>query len=135
MRSSPLRAVDDARRFEGLVRDLQTEWQQRVPARHGSSVRLLIENLPMLPVFTVGGAAKQLGRSFPATNQAVARLLDAGVLKNATVGKKRYRILEVPDLIDAFTSLERQLASPAGDTAASQPARRVPQRPVQSPPP
>ena len=47
----------------------------------------------------------------------------------ATVGKKRNRIFEAPELIEAFTSLERQLASPAGDTALSQPARRVPQRP------
>ena len=124
------RAVDDASRFEELVRDLQTAWQkQAAPARRGSAVRLLIEALPMLPVFTVSTAAKEIGRSFQAANQAIRHLLDAGVLKMATVGKKRNRIFEAPELIEAFTSLERQLASPAGDTALSQPARRVPQQP------
>ena len=33
-----------------------------------------------------------------------------------------------PELVDAFTDLERQLASPAGDTKSSEPTRTVPRR-------
>ncbi len=51
----------------------------------------------------------------------------AGVLTQANAGR-RNRTFEAPELIDAFTALERQLASPAGDTRVSVPARRVPRR-------
>jgi hypothetical protein len=53
----------------------------------------------------------------------------ADVLKQVTIGK-RNRAFEAKDVIDAFTSLERQLASPAGDTHSSPPSRPVtPRRP------
>jgi hypothetical protein len=39
-----------------------------------------------------------------------------------------YRGFEATDLIDAFTALERQPASPDADTLTSPPARKVPCR-------
>jgi hypothetical protein len=36
---------------------------------------------------------------------------------------RRNRAFEAPDIIAAFTDLERQLASPEGDTHTSEPAR------------
>lgn len=47
------------------------------------------------------------------------------VLTQATIGKPN-RTFEAPELIDAFTALERQLASPEAETRNSPPARRVP---------
>jgi hypothetical protein len=44
-----------------------------------------------------------------------------------TVGK-RNRVFEAKEIIDAFTNLERQIASPAGDTRSSEPIRPVPPR-------
>jgi hypothetical protein len=38
---------------------------------------------------------------------------------------KRNRAFEAKEVIDAFTDLERQLASPAGDTRSSEPSRSV----------
>ena len=52
--------------------------------------------------------------------------MDAGVLKQVNIGR-RNRAYEAPEIVAAFTDLERQLASPAGDTR-SEPARRVPRR-------
>ena len=72
-------------------------------------------------------AATLIDRSFQATSQAVDRLLGAGVLAQVNVGR-RNRAFEAPELIEAFTALERQLASPAGDTRISKPARYVPRR-------
>jgi len=60
-------------------------------------------------------------------NEAIPRLVEAGILKQTTVGQ-RNRAFEATDLVDAFTDLERQLASPEGDTHSSRPQRRVPQR-------
>ena len=122
------RAVDDATAFEERVGALQASWRERVGrARRGSSVHLLIDALPAAPVLTTATAAELIGRSVQATGQAVERLVAAGVLKQVTVGK-RNRAFEAPELIEAFTALERQLASPEGDTYISEPSRRVPRR-------
>ena len=73
-------------------------------------------------------ASALIGRSFQATGQAIDRLAQAGALSQITVGR-RNRAYESPELIDAFTALERRLASAEGDTRVSQPRRRVPRRP------
>ena len=72
-------------------------------------------------------AAELTGRSFQAANQAMDRLVAAGVLVQVNAGR-RNRAFEAPELINAFTALERQLASPEGDTLVSRPVRNVPQR-------
>jgi hypothetical protein len=122
------RAVSDAQQYEQRVADIQRRWRERLGrVRRASASDLLLEALPGAPVLTVQSAAARIGRSGQATNEAVARLVDASVLTQTTIGK-RYRAFEAPELIDAFTALERQLASPETDTLTSPPARRVPQR-------
>lgn len=79
------------------------------------------------PVVTVNSAADLIGRSFVQTNEAVARLVDVGILQQVTVGR-RNRAFEVADVIDTFADLERKLASPVGDTRISAPARKAPRR-------
>jgi len=59
--------------------------------------------------------------------EAVARLEDPGAFTQVTVGR-RNRAFEAPEVIDLFTDLERPLASPAGDTRVSPPARPKPAR-------
>ena len=122
------RAVEDAARFEAQVRALQASWLERAGhPRRDSAARRLIEALPAAPILTASTAATLIDRSFQAAGQAIERLLGAGVLTQANAGR-RNRTFEAPELIDAFTDLERQLASPAGDTRVSEPARRVPRR-------
>ena len=122
------RAAGDAADFERRVRDIQNAWRERLgPIRRNSTTELLIDVLPGMPIVTVTGAANLLGRSFPAANKAVEQLLAAGVLHKVTVGR-RNRAFEAADVIAAFSDLERQLASPEGDTLFSPPARPVPAR-------
>ena len=122
------RAVEDARRFEQQVRQLQEAWTERAGnPRRDSTIRLLIAALPAAPVLTTGTASELTGRTFQATNLAISRLVAAGVLVQVNVGR-RNRAFEAPELIDTFTSLERQLASPGGDTRVSPPVRQVPAR-------
>ncbi len=122
------RAVIDATRFEEQVRVLQSSWRERAGnPRRDSAAHLLIGALPAAPVLTASTAAELTGRSFQAANQAVDRLADAGVLTQINAGR-RNRAFEALELIDAFTALERQLASPEGDTRISGPSRRVPRR-------
>lgn len=122
------RAVADARGFEQRVRRLQAVWRERVGhPRRDSAVHLLIGALPAAPVLTVATAAELTGRTFQAANQAIDRLMSAGVLVQVNIGR-RNRAFEAPELIDAFTALERQMASPQGDTRAAEPVRNVPRR-------
>ena len=122
------RAVEDAARFEIQVRALQAAWIERAGhPRRDSAARRLIDALPAAPVLTASTAATLIDRSFQAAGQAIDRLVAAGVLAQANAGR-RNRTFEAPELIEAFTALERQLASPAGDTRVSAPARRVPRR-------
>ncbi len=124
------RAVDDAERYEERVRTIQESWRARLGRiRSGSAVELLVEALPGAPVLTAQSAATLIDRSGQAVNEALRRLVDAGILSQATVGR-RNRAFEALGLIDACTDLERQLASPGGDTSSSPPERPVPRRRV-----
>ncbi|MEJ7724145.1 MAG: hypothetical protein WKF64_07560 [Ilumatobacteraceae bacterium] len=76
---------------------------------------------------SVTGAAELIGRSFQATNQAMTRLENAAVIRQINVGR-RNRAYEATDIIDAFTDLERQLASPVSDTRSQPPQRPTPAR-------
>ena len=123
-----VRAVADAGGFEARARDIENSWRERVQTvRKNSAADLLLRALPGAPVVTVNSAAVLIGRTYPAANKAVSSLVDAGVLKQVNIGR-RNRAYEAPEIIAAFTDLERQLASPEGNTRTSKPVRRVPPR-------
>jgi hypothetical protein len=120
------RAVGDASSFEQKAIALEQQWRARLGrVRARSSADLLLRTLIGAPVVTVKSAASLIGRSFVQTNQAIARLVAADILRQVSVGR-RNRAFEAPEIVDAFTALERRLASPAGDTRASPPTRKVP---------
>jgi Fic family protein len=124
------RAVSDAETYEQTVSEIQDKWRRAVgKLRSDSAVFRLVAALPGAPVVTVQTAAELIDRSVQATNEAIARLVEVDVLKHTNLGK-RNRAFEAPDLISAFTSLERQLASPQADTRTSEPTRAVPHRPA-----
>lgn len=114
--------------FEQRVAEIQQDWRTRLGRiRIGSATDLLLQAVVGAPVLTARGAAELIGRSYPQTNQAIQRLVSAGILAQVTVGR-RNRAFEAPAIVDAFTDLERQLASPGADTRSSPPARHVPPR-------
>lgn len=122
------RAVADATAFEARIAGLEAAWRTRLgPVRRNSATDLLLSALLAAPVVTVQGAASLIDRSVQAANEAVARLEEAGVLRQVTVGR-RNRAFEARQLIGVFTDLERQLASPTGDTRTTPPSRRAPRR-------
>jgi hypothetical protein len=122
------RAAADATSFAHRAQAIEAAWRDRLDkVRDRSASDLLLRALVGAPVVTVSSAADLIGRSFVQTNQAVGRLVEAGILNQVTVGR-RNRAFEAPDIIEAFTDLERQLGSPADDTRTSEPIRRVPRR-------
>jgi Fic family protein len=122
------RAIEDAETFEEHVARLQQRWRERLGrVRANSATDLLLCAIPGAPILTINGAAELIGRTFQATNEAMGRLEEAKVVKQVNVGR-RNRAFEAPELIKTFTDLERQLASPTGDTRSATPTRRVPHR-------
>jgi Fic family protein len=119
------RAVEDSTAFERLCSEIEDGWRARVGrVRADSSVDLLLRALPGTPILSVKSAMTLLGRSKPQVNDAVARLEAVGILKQVTVGR-RNRAFEAPHVIQAFADLQRQLASPDGDTVTAPPVRPV----------
>lgn len=128
--SATIRACGDAQIFATDVDNLTKAWQERVgKVRSDSATAELIRLIPGSPVLTVNTAARLIGKSIAATNNAVNALTKAGVLSQRNVHNLRYRIFESREAIDLFTGLERKLASPIGDTAVEQPSRPTPARP------
>jgi len=125
------RSVSDAASFETRIQQIRTEWRTQLGrVRANSAADLLITAIAGAPVLTVGGAATLISRSYPQTNAAIERLVSAGILSQITIGR-RNRAFEAPAIVNAFTDLERQLASPTGNTRTSQPVRPVtPRRPA-----
>ncbi|HEX6421391.1 MAG TPA: Fic family protein [Acidimicrobiales bacterium] len=121
-------AAVDAERFEAQITALKQTWRDRLRRpRAGSASAELVDRLPGAPVVTVGAVAEMLGRTYKAANDAVARFEAAGIL--TPIGhRRRHRAWEASEIIEAFTSLERSLASPTGDTRTAGPARPVPAR-------
>jgi Fic family protein len=122
------RSVDDATAFESRAARLEEQWRERLGrVRANSATDLLLHRLPGAPVLTAESAATLIGRTFKPANTAIRRLVDAGILQQITIGR-RNRVYEAPEVIDAFTELERRVASPQGDTRISPPSRTVPHR-------
>lgn len=122
------RAAIDAGHFEDRIDALRSNWRDRLGnVRARSATAELLDRLPGMPITTVNGAAEVMGRSFTAASDAIDRFVQAGILTQVTVGR-RNRAWEATEVIDAFTDLERALASPTGDTRAAGPTRAVPAR-------
>lgn len=123
------RCSHDAASFQARATQLEAEWRQRLGAvRAKSATDVLLRSLPGAPILTVQSAEALLDRTYKPTRAALDRLVEAGILKPIKINK-RSEAYEAPEIIDAFTALERQLASPTGDTLASPPVRRVPYKP------
>jgi len=123
------RAVDDAASFERQAGAIEAKWRERLGrVRAQSAADLLLRVLVGAPVVTVNSAADLIGRSFVHTNEAINRLVEAGILEQVSDGR-RNRAFEAQEIIEAFTALERQLASPVADTRTSEPVWRVARRP------
>jgi len=129
--AATLRACIDAQTYASRIDELVNGWRTGLgTVRKGSALDLLLDVLPGVPLMTVDSAAGLINRSDVAAAGAINRLIEAGILTQRNIGKQRYRIFEAPAVLDLFTSLERALASPAGDTATEPPVRPVPQRPT-----
>jgi Fic family protein len=123
------RAAADARSFETRISKIQEGWRRRLGSvRSDSAALLLIERLPGTPIITMAEAATLTNRALSSVMEAIHRLETAGIIEPIKVGRTRKQVFQAREVIDAFTDLERQLASPIGDTRVERPVRNVPAR-------
>jgi Fic family protein len=121
------RSITDANHFETKIRDIQAMWFSVLGhMRSDSAAARLLSVLPGTPMVTAAGAAALIDRSLQSTLEGIQRLVKAGILSPTMVGRQRGQVFEAKDVIAAFTALERQLASPVGDTKIKKPVRPVP---------
>ena len=109
------RAVAGATAHEERMIAVEKHWRRRLGSvRANSSVDLILRALPGAPILSVNGAAGLLAAaSWRLT--VLSSVSSMPILQQVKVGR-RNRVFEAPDIIAAFTDLERQLASPEGDT-------------------
>lgn len=123
------RCVSDATAFQARAKQLEEGWRERLGTiRANSATDVLLHSLAGAPILTVHSTEALIGRTFKPTQTAIGRLVEAEILRPIAI-TKRNRAYEAPEVIEAFTALERQLASPHGHTRSSPPVRRVPYRP------
>ncbi len=120
-------SCERARAFEERIDDIRRNWRDALRPRANSAADLLIDALPSTPVVSVESAAQLIGRSREAARNAISSLVNAGILHQSAKNRKS-NIFAARDVLDAFTSYERALAVPGGDTASEKVARHVPQR-------
>ena len=108
------RAASDALCFEERIEAIKASWSERVgPARSNSTVALLIEALPAVPILTVLAASHLVGTSYKPVSEAVGRLVQVGVLSQISDGR-RNRIFEASEIVDAFEAFARSSVESRG---------------------
>ena len=128
------RSVRDALEFEKTASEIEKKWRTTLESKKGTQIRKgsaedrLLHGLIGIPVLTVATAMTITGRTHQATNTVIGLLVEAEILKPVT-SAKRNRAYESLEMINAFIGLERQLASPGGNTRSSPPSRPAPSRP------
>ncbi|WP_375002841.1 Fic family protein [Aeromicrobium sp. CTD01-1L150] len=108
--SAAITAAEAAEVTAARLAAMPASWQDRVGTRRGSSARALIEGLLTTPVLDLG-VAKSITRSAPGrTLEGLARLTEAGVLREIT-GGRRGRIWLCDDVMDEVSELEQRIGT------------------------
>jgi Fic family protein len=102
-------AADLARAYVGAVDSLMTRWRARLRTttdpRADAAAWAVIDILPAHPILTASAAIAATGRAKAAVYQAIAQLVDAGVLV-AVSQSRRNQVWEVAGLLDLLAGLE-----------------------------
>ncbi|RUQ98190.1 Fic family protein [Labedella endophytica] len=110
MSEAAFAAIRNGRLLEKDITEIAARWDSAVRARSHSSVHGLKNLLLRQPVVTVKLVARELGVSEPAADSSVRKLVDAGVLTQATAGRRNrhWQAGEVLGALDAFGARARR---------------------------
>ena len=122
-----LLSCEKAEAFEKELSSIKVGWTKKMKFRAGSAGSLLLDVLPGTPAISIKTAQALTNRSYPAACSAVLALQEAGILYQNSKNRKS-GIYVAHEILNAFNSYERALATSAGDTSVEKPKRPVPQR-------
>ena len=120
-----IEAVDRAGMFEELMLDVERSWRNKIAARSGSVMDVLLGKLIDNPVISIESARRLTGKTYESARAVVSQLVSAGILTQNARNRKS-NLYVAKDVIAAFTRYERSLSVPGGDTAQEKPLRPVP---------
>lgn len=107
-------SADSARAFSAEVADLQSDWRRLLgPVRSDAAVLPLIQLLPRYPVITAAVAEGEIGRSRPATINALSQLHEIGALTRHR-NQKKGDSWEAKELFALLGWFEEQARSASG---------------------
>jgi Fic family protein len=103
-------AISNGRLLERDITELIARWDLAVRARSDSSVHGLKNLLLRQPVVTIAIVARELGVSEPAADASVKKLVEAGILSQATPGRRNrhWQATEVLHALDEFGERARR---------------------------
>ncbi|MCM3658104.1 Fic family protein [Agromyces mediolanus] len=103
-------AVQNGRRLVDDIEAAMAGWAERVTARSDSAVHRVKQYLPMQPVVNAKTVAQELGISDVAAQNAIDRLVDAGVLTKISEGRRNrlWQAGEILAALDAFGERARR---------------------------
>lgn len=113
-----------SRQLGERLNDLQAAWLDAVRPRARSGAARLIAGLPGHPVLSVRTVREVTGASYQATNEAIARLESAGVLRPIRGERRRDRLWECPEIVALLDDFEATAAVPTRAGERSRPAPR-----------
>jgi Fic family protein len=103
---------------------LQALWRERAGRpRKTSATQRVIDLLPGRPVIDIPMAAALLSVSYPQAREGILRLEQAAVLRQVSIGRKRNRAWEAPELLDLLDAFEFDALTP---TLPGEPRRQSP---------
>jgi predicted HTH transcriptional regulator len=94
-------AVGNGRRLVSDLTEIYAAWQRDLPSREGSAARRVLPHLLSQPAVTVKHIQEHLGVSQPAAQRGIDQLVEAGLLKQVSTGK-RDRAWIARDIISAL---------------------------------
>ena len=101
-----LAAAANGRRFVSELRATRSDWMSRLTVRRQSVVWQVLDVLLRQPVVDSAFIQVTLGVSAPASDAALARLVEAGIVRQITDGRRnrRFAAVEVLDALDQFAA-------------------------------
>lgn len=103
-------AVANGRSLEKDITRVAEDWNAAIRARSDSSIHRLKLLLLRQPIVTIGTIARELDVSEQAADSSVKKLVDAGILTQATAGRRNryWQATEILTALDAFGTRARR---------------------------
>jgi len=110
MSAAAFRAVENGRDLANELRNVQSQWKDRLKARAGSTAEGLSDFVMRQPAIDSALVQTQFDVSQQASDVAIGRLVDAGILAPASASRRNRRWIatDVIDALDRFAERTRR---------------------------